>query len=446
MNNAQRAQTAATAAIPAYLGMFLLVMPFLILGAGGNAPVAGDCGGGGTAQRIAGVTLDAEQLGNATVIISTIANDFPDLYQYGPYAAVIAVDTAYTESTLYNTSTHTDHDSEGLFQQRISIYGKQTADNPTLATTEFVVRLEQVTGWQHQPAGVDAQAVQHSRYRERYPPNVPLAQALVDLQWPLTGYGKVASTALKPAPKPRRPQTTAMPWPSHSSQGQLPGLPFPQPTIPFQPTKPSSARPSPTPPQPVHGHARRPPHRNHLSRSSQSPQPPTTPPAICAGGGGAGPITGLTGNNIRGSITVPPGFVITGTPAGRAAVRYALQQLGRPYVFGAAGPDTFDCSGLTMAAWAAAGVALPHLAAAQAGMGRPESTTLEQSMGGDLVLIPGSDGTAARPGHVGMIAGYVDKRDGRHLYLIQAPMSGIPVELTEATEWSGQIVAVRHIG
>jgi cell wall-associated NlpC family hydrolase len=127
-------------------------------------------------------------------------------------------------------------------------------------------------------------------------------------------------------------------------------------------------------------------------------------------------------------------------------VRFALQQLGKPYVFAAAGPDAFDCSGLTMAAWAAAGVPLPHLAAAQAGLGTPEPTDLSQAIGGDLVLIPGSDGTPQAPGHVGMIAGYIDAQDGRHLYLIHAPMTGVPVELTQATEWHGQIVGVRHIG
>ncbi|MGH3738342.1 MAG: NlpC/P60 family protein [Micromonosporaceae bacterium] len=46
-------------------------------------------------------------------------------------------------------------------------------------------------------------------------------------------------------------------------------------------------------------------------------------------------------------------------PAGKA-VRYAMAQLGDPYVFGADGPDSFDCSGLTMASWRQAGVSLPH--------------------------------------------------------------------------------------
>jgi cell wall-associated NlpC family hydrolase len=46
--------------------------------------------------------------------------------------------------------------------------------------------------------------------------------------------------------------------------------------------------------------------------------------------------------------------------AARKAVNFALRQVGKPYVFGAAGPYSYDCSGLTMAAWASAGVHLPH--------------------------------------------------------------------------------------
>ena len=42
-----------------------------------------------------------------------------------------------------------------------------------------------------------------------------------------------------------------------------------------------------------------------------------------------------------------------------------MAQLGKPYRYAAVGPDSFDCSGLTMFAWAAAGVRLPHSSAAQ---------------------------------------------------------------------------------
>jgi cell wall-associated NlpC family hydrolase len=51
--------------------------------------------------------------------------------------------------------------------------------------------------------------------------------------------------------------------------------------------------------------------------------------------------------------------------AARRAVQFALDQVGKPYVFGAAGPGSYDCSGLTMAAWQHGGVSLPHSAADQ---------------------------------------------------------------------------------
>ncbi|MAS56608.1 MAG: hypothetical protein CMJ44_18650 [Pimelobacter sp.] len=67
-----------------------------------------------------------------------------------------------------------------------------------------------------------------------------------------------------------------------------------------------------------------------------------------------------------------------------AAVAYAMAQVGDAYVYGAAGPSAFDCSGLTMMAWAAAGVALPHSSSAQYGSGtRVAASALRP---GDLVF------------------------------------------------------------
>jgi cell wall-associated NlpC family hydrolase len=60
-----------------------------------------------------------------------------------------------------------------------------------------------------------------------------------------------------------------------------------------------------------------------------------------------------------------PGNVPAPNPSAQVAVDTARAQLGKPYVYAAAGPDSFDCSGLTMYAWAAAGVSLPHNAEAQ---------------------------------------------------------------------------------
>jgi cell wall-associated NlpC family hydrolase len=358
----------------------------VMAGGGANAsPSSSVCGGGGTAQTIGNVKLDAEQMGNAQTIVSVAAGR-----HLPSFAAVVAVATSYTEVSLHNQLTETDHDSEGLFLQRISIYTKPVADDPVKATNAFLDRLVKVANWQSNPVGVDAQTVQISKYPGRYQPNAALAQQIVGQFWPS------AAAAAGPAP-----------------------------TGTTSPGGASNAAP--------------------LLGSG---------PAVCAGGGGAipggggavaGKIVGPTGNNVAGTTTIPTGFVISGSAKGYLAVKFALAQLGKPYVFAAAGPNAFDCSGLTMAAWAAAGVALPHLSYGQTHFGTPEPTNLSQAVGGDLVMIPGSDGTAANPGHVGMVAGYVDEKDGRHLFIIQAPMTGVPVELTEATEWSGQITNVRHI-
>ena len=79
------------------------------------------------------------------------------------------------------------------------------------------------------------------------------------------------------------------------------------------------------------------------------------------------------------------------------AVAYAKAQLGKPYVWSAEGPNSFDCSGLTMMAWRSAGVSIPRVAAAQYDMGRHISrSSLEP---GDLVFF----GSPIH--HVGMYVG-----------------------------------------
>ncbi|GAA1475932.1 C40 family peptidase [Nocardioides aestuarii] len=67
-----------------------------------------------------------------------------------------------------------------------------------------------------------------------------------------------------------------------------------------------------------------------------------------------------------------------------AAVNYAMAQVGDAYVYGAAGPDAFDCSGLTMMAWAQAGVSLPHSSSGQYGSGPHVAASALQP--GDLVF------------------------------------------------------------
>ncbi|WP_148100395.1 C40 family peptidase, partial [Streptomyces sp. NL15-2K] len=66
------------------------------------------------------------------------------------------------------------------------------------------------------------------------------------------------------------------------------------------------------------------------------------------------------------------------------ALAFARAQIGRPCVWGAAGPDSYDCSSLIQAAWKAAGVALPRTTLAQAGSGT--AVSLADIRPGDLVF------------------------------------------------------------
>ena len=85
-----------------------------------------------------------------------------------------------------------------------------------------------------------------------------------------------------------------------------------------------------------------------------------------------------------GGVADLPGATTPPTAAAAAAITAATSRLGRPYVWGATGPDTFDCSGLTQWAFRAAGVALPRVAADQWGAG--PHPTLAELAPGDLLF------------------------------------------------------------
>jgi cell wall-associated NlpC family hydrolase len=114
-----------------------------------------------------------------------------------------------------------------------------------------------------------------------------------------------------------------------------------------------------------------------------------------------------------GAAGAPPA---AGAPLAAArAVSFALAQRGKPYRWGAEGPAAFDCSGLTWAAWRAAGAAIPRTAAGQlAALPRVDG----RLQPGDLVIYR-SRGPSGR--HVAMLVG-----PGR---IVEAPGRGIPVRV-----------------
>lgn len=121
--------------------------------------------------------------------------------------------------------------------------------------------------------------------------------------------------------------------------------------------------------------------------------------------------------------------VQAGSAAAQRAVDFALAQVGKPYVFGAAGPGSYDCSGLTMAAWRAGGVSLPHLAADQYNFGTHVSVSSLQP--GDLVFM------YSPIGHVSM---YIGKG-----MLVSAPQPGENVKIVPLSYFTSDVVGATRL-
>jgi peptidoglycan DL-endopeptidase CwlO len=117
------------------------------------------------------------------------------------------------------------------------------------------------------------------------------------------------------------------------------------------------------------------------------------------------------------SVTAPNQAVAT-------AIAYAEQQLGKPYQWGGTGPDAFDCSGLVMMAYRAAGIDIARTSQAQwATEQRVPASEVEP---GDLVFFVGADGTPTSPGHVGLVIG-----NGK---MIEAYETGFPIRVASYTD------------
>ncbi|MFW3170745.1 C40 family peptidase [Geodermatophilus sp. CPCC 206100] len=114
--------------------------------------------------------------------------------------------------------------------------------------------------------------------------------------------------------------------------------------------------------------------------------------------------------------------------AAQAAVDTALAQVGDPYVWGAGGPNSFDCSGLTQYAYAAAGVSLPHSSRMQSTMGRAVSRADLQP--GDLIFF------FSPVSHVAMYIG-----NGQ---MVHASTSSQPVKVVGVDSMGG-ITAMRRL-
>ena len=132
--------------------------------------------------------------------------------------------------------------------------------------------------------------------------------------------------------------------------------------------------------------------------------------------GGAGTSTAAPSRRTDAELAIEAGVAaeVPASPRASAAVRQAMAQIGKPYVWAASGPSSFDCSGLMLFAWRAAGVSLPHSSRSQ--YSSTTRVSVSQIQPGDLVFF-------GRPiHHVGMYIG-----NGQ---MVEASRAGRPVRVS----------------
>jgi len=134
-------------------------------------------------------------------------------------------------------------------------------------------------------------------------------------------------------------------------------------------------------------------------------------------------------NAVKVSYNKSPGVAVSRGGGRSSAVNVAMNELGKPYSWGADGPNSFDCSGLTQYVYKQLGVSLPHSSRAQYNCGqRVNRDDLES---GDLVFF-------ARGGTISHVGIYVGGGN-----FIHAPQSGDVVKISSLNSHGGYVGAVR---
>jgi cell wall-associated NlpC family hydrolase len=134
------------------------------------------------------------------------------------------------------------------------------------------------------------------------------------------------------------------------------------------------------------------------------------------------------GDALTAGASVPAGSV-------EPVLDFMRSQVGKPYVWGSTGPDTWDCSSLVQAAYRTIGIELPRDTFSQVNAA-PRVSGADLSPG-DLLFTPGSDGTIAAPGHVGMYIG-----DGQ---VIDAKGARWGVVLSDVSAWTTVVTVLRPL-
>ncbi|MFC0860908.1 C40 family peptidase [Sphaerimonospora cavernae] len=376
------------------------------------------------------VGLDREQATNARAVV-----DAAKVLRLPPRAAVIGVATALQESDLRNDAVGGRGTSFGIFQQRpASGWGTRTeVTDPRYAARAFFTRLIKVRGWDTMPLTKAAAIVQRPRedLRDEYAKHEPAAKKIVGLLWGSQDHDE-NSQPLDVSPQVLEEVRTSI-------QAAV-ALDIPREVIIADVGAHLGSHGSGMDSSGVRRKSEEIVTAAEEQLCSELGGRKGAPPASVAVGSGRGAIAVQAALGMRG---VPYSF--SGVPAGGAefilhvcadqaadaeqgtsateavrgvhgrvvssrcrvvanAVGFALAQTGKPYRWGATGPGSFDCSGLVMKAYAAAGVRIPRTTFEQWPFGVRVPVGQEQP--GDLVFFNSGPGSSSgRPGHVGIVVG-----------------------------------------
>jgi peptidoglycan DL-endopeptidase CwlO len=318
---------------------------------------------------------------------TNLAVSYAEIVAQNEHRTISAYQSALAEQTRQSRQL-----TENLHQSAVAVADLRTDQNA--ATKVFAARQSALALVKGRLAVLVAQ-VQATQQRDE--------QSAIQAK--LARQGQSLPTTLGAVPisaSPASTTSTTASTPSSPGTGTTPASPTTRPSTPTPPVTRRTTTPSNPPPS-----------------APQPPPPPTTRP----------PTTTPRTTPTTTRPPAPPSNLPA--PGWRTAVAYAYAQLGKPYRWGGAGPVYFDCSGLTMRAWDAAGIYFPHLAQYQYDL--TERIPLSDALPGDLIFY----GTPSNVHHVGMYIGGGE--------MIDAPEQGQNVSIS-SIYWSDLLGAGRVIG
>jgi cell wall-associated NlpC family hydrolase len=380
------------------------------------------------AEELNGATYRAEQAQAAHASAETAAAAAADVlagqrsayadavvsaYQMSPQLGALASISEADGATEVMERTEALRNAEGSLQERLDAYDAASVEADA-ARTQAAATLEDATAAQQAAEAARDEARESARSAREVAASYAadrarLVSRLARLQGISDGLAATRQVQLEQAAAEAAAQAAAEQAAQQAAQQSTPTAEI----APTTPTVPATPVPTPVPTPTVTPTAPAPTTAPTTAAASPTAEPTPTAPTS------ADPTpTDPTPTETAAPTTPPP----PASSGAQTAIAFARAQIGEPYRYGAAGPTSWDCSGLTMQAWAAAGVSLPHYSGAQ--YADSAKVDLDDLQPGDLLF------WGSGPSSIYHVALYVG--DGR---MIHAPRPGRSVEEVSMYYW-----------